>query len=184
MPAEVKAEVKKMSEDELRRWLEDLQTDPHAAIQTLLGENYGRRSEEELSEIIDKRVNEGLEGYHGYTEEQAAMADPDYPVFAKYIEQLQRPENFGNTRSPREMLDFARLFHTDREAADNVYDVMKRFPSVPMKNCVHMINGRPKSKVDPEKIRKEVKGLAGGGLPSGSKKVSSAENIDDMYRAS
>lgn len=183
LPAEVKSEVKKMSEEELRRWLDDLQTDPHAAIRSLLGDSFGRRSDDDLSKFIDKRVNEGLNDYHGYTEEQAVRADPDYPVFANYIEGLQDPKYFGDTRSPRELLDFARLFHTDREAANAVYGVMKRFPSVPMKDCVRMVNGTPKAAVDADKIREQVKDLAGGGLPPGSNKVSSSEKIEDMHTA-
>lgn len=183
LPAEIKAEIKKMSPQEVERWVQDLQTDPHAAIRSLLGDKFGRRSEEELSEIIDKRVNEGLAGYHGYTEDQVAMADPDYQSAVGYIEYLQSEEHFGNTRPTMELLELWRLATTDKPSADAVYDTMKRFPGVPMKECVHMVNGRPKSKVDADKIRKQVKGLDGGGLPSGSKKVSTSEKIEDMDAA-
>ncbi len=184
LPAEVKAEVQKMSEAELTRWFEDLQTDPHAAIRSLLGDNFGRRSEDDMNALIDKRVDEGLQGYHGYTEDQVVRADPDYPVFAQYIEGLQDPKYFGNTRSPRELLDFARLFHADRDAANDVYDAMKRYPTVAMKDCLHMVNGRPKAEVDANKIRQQVKGLAGGGLPPGSHKASTTptiKNMDDAF---
>ncbi len=183
LPAEVKAEIKKMSPQEVERWVQDLQTDPHAAIRSLLGDKFGRRSEEELSEIIDKRLNEGLAGYHGYTEDQAAMADPDYQSATGYISALQTEEHFGNTRPTMELLELWRLATTDKPSADAVYDTMKRFPGVPMKNCVHMVNGRPKSKVDADKIRKQVKGLDGGGLPSGSRNVSTSEKIEDMDAA-
>lgn len=183
LPAEVKAAAKKMSPQELDRWLQDLQTDPHAAIRGLLGDNFGRRSDDELSKLIEKQVNEGLQGYHGYTEEQAVRADPDYPVFANYIEYLQKPEHFGNTRSPRELLEFGRLITADKEAGNAVYDAMKRFPGVPMKECIHMVNGRPKANVDADKIRREVDGLAGGGLPGGSKTRSKVEKIEGMHDA-
>ncbi len=183
LPTEVKAEVKKMSEAELARWLEDLQTDPHTAVRSLLGDSYGRRSEEELAELVDKRVNEGLQGYHGYTQDQRAMDDPDYQVAAPYIEYLQSEDQFGNTRPAMELLELWRLVMTDKPTADVVYDTMKRFPGVPMKNCIHMVNGRPKAAVDADKIRKQVKNLSGGGLPSGSKKVSTTEKIDDMDTA-
>lgn len=183
LPVEVKQEVKKMSEGELARWLEDLQSDPHAAIRGLLGDSFGRRSEEDLAEIIDKRVDEGLQGYHGYTEEQTAMRDPDYQACAGYIKTLQGEEHFGNTRSAMELLDFARMALTNKDSADAVYDVMKRFPSVPMKDCVHMINGRPKGTVSADNIRKEVDGLAGGGMPPGSKKASQNEDVKDMHSA-
>jgi len=180
LSVEVKQEVQKMSEGQLARWLEDLQTDPHAAIRGLLGDSYGRRSEDELNELMDKRINEGLEGYHGYTEEQAAMADPDYQSCAGYIKQLQGQEHFGNTRPTMELLEFARLAITNKTAADPLYDVMKRFPGVPMKECIHMINGRPKAEVSANKIRKEVESLAGGGMPSGSKKASETPVIKTM----
>ena len=183
LPVEVKQEVKKMSEAELGRWLEDLQTDPHMAIQSILGDNYGRRTEEELSKLIDERINDGLQGYHGYTEDQAAMADPDYRLLAGYIETLKGQDHFGNTRPTMELLELGRLVHTDKESADAVYDAMKRFPGVPMQDCIHMINGRPKNNVSADKIRKEVKGLAGGGLPGGAKKRSTTEKIEDMDAA-
>ncbi len=183
LPVEVKAEVQKMSEAELGRWLEDLQTDPRAAIQSLLGDKFGRRSEDDMNALIDKRVDEGLQGYHGYTEEQAMRADPDYPVFASYIEGLQDPKYFGNTRSPTELLDFARLQAADKDAADALYPVMKQFPSVPMKECVHMVNGRPKATVDAEKIRKQVNSLSGVTTTSAAQKRSSSEKIPDMDAA-
>lgn len=183
LPAEVKTEVKKMSDYELKVWLDELQSDPHTAMRNLLGDNYGRRSEEELAEFVDKRINEGLSGYHGYTEEQAAMADPDYQSAAGYISALETEEHFGNTRPMMELLELWRLATTDKPSADAVYDTMKRFPGVPMKECVHMVNGRPKSKVDADKIRTQVKALAGGGLPSGSDKRSTSEKIPDMETA-
>ncbi len=180
LPVEVKAEVQKMSEAELSRWLEDLQTDPRAAIQSLLGDNFGRRSEEDLTEIIRKQVDEGLQGYHGFTQDEAARADVDYPIYAEYIEGLQRPEHFGNTRSPRELLDFARLYDADKDAANAVYDAMKRYPTVAMKDCVRMVNGTPKAAVSADKIRQQVKGLAGGGLPPGSNKASTSGTVKTM----
>ncbi len=183
LPVEVKAEVKKMSEAELGRWLEDLQTDPHAAIRSLLGDSYGRRSDEDLGKFVSEQINEALSGYHGYTEEQEAMADPDYQGAAGYIRALQGEEHFGNTRSTMELLELWRLATTDKPSADAVYDTMKRFPGVPMKDCIHMVNGKPKSKVDPDKIRKQVKGLSGVTTTSGSNKVSATEKIEDMHAA-
>ena len=180
LPAEVKEATKEMTPQELDRWLQDLQTNPHGAIRSLLGDNFGRRSDEDLGKLVSEQINEALSSYHGYTEDQAAMADPDYQGAAGYIRELQGEDHFGNTRPTMELLDLWRLATTDKPSADAVYDTMKRFPGVPMTDCVHMVNGRPKSKVDPEKIRKQVKGLAGGGLPSGSKQVSSTEKIDDM----
>lgn len=183
LPAEVKAEVKKLSDYELKLWLDELQSDPHAAMRNLLGDNFGRRSDEDLGKFVSDQINEALSGYHGYTEEQAAMADPDYQSAAGYIQYLQTEEHFGNTRPMMELLELWRLATTDKPSADAVYDTMKRFPGVPMKDCIHMVNGRPKSKVDPDKIRKQVKSLAGGGLPPGSSKVSSTEKIEDMDAA-
>lgn len=180
LPVEVKAEVQKMSEAELSRWLEDLQTDPRAAIQSLLGDNFGRRSDDDMNAIIDKRVDEGLQGYHGFTQDEAAKSDVDYPIYADYIEGLQRPEHFGNTRSPRELLDFARLYDADKDAANAVYDAMKRFPRVPIKDCVHMVNGRPKAEVSADKIRQQVNELSGVTKTSGSHKASATPNIKSM----
>lgn len=183
LPIEVKAEVKKMSETELARWLDELQSDPHAAMRNLLGDSFGRRSDEDLGKLVSDQINEALSSYHGYTEDQRAMDDPDYQAAAGYIKFLQSEEHFGNTRPARELLDLWRLAMTDKASADAVYDTMKRFSDVPMKDCIHMVNGRPKAKVDPEKIRTQVKGLAGGGLPSGSNKVSTTQKIDDMDTA-
>ena len=180
LPVEVKAEVQKMSEAELSRWLEDLQTDPRAAIQSLLGDNFGRRSDDDMNAIIDKRVDEGLQGYHGFTQDEAAKSDVDYPIYAEYIEGLQRPEYFGNTRSPRELLDFARLYDADKDAANAVYNVMKRYPTVAMKDCVHMVNGRPKAEVSADKIRQQVNELSGVTKTSGSHKASATPNIKSM----
>lgn len=183
LPAEVKAKVNKMSPDELQRFLVDFQTDPDEAMDRRFGDRYGRRSDEDLGKFVSEQINEALSGYHGYTEDQAAMADPDYQACSGYIETLRSEEHFGNTRPTTELLELSRLVLTDKASADAVYATMKEFPGVPMKNCIHMVNGRPKSKVDPDKIRKQVKGLAGGGLPSGSTKVSSTENVDDMDEA-
>ena len=180
LPAEVKEEVKKMSESELARWLEDLQSDPHTAVRSILGDNFGRRSDDDLSKIIGDQINEALAGYHGYTEDQAVMSDPDYQAAAGYIKQLQGEEHFGNTRPATELMELWRLVTTDRASADAVYDTMKRFPGVPMKECGFMVDGRSKTTVSADKIRKQVKGIASTGLPSGSNKVSSTENIGDM----
>lgn len=180
LPAEVKTEVRKMSEQELTRFLEDFQTDPAPAIRKLIGDGQGKRSDEDLAKIISDQVNEALSGYHGWTEDRAVQSDPDYPVLSNYMETLQQPEHFGNTRGARELLEFARLFQTDKEAANDVYRVMKQYPTVSMKDCVRMVNGTPKAKVDPDKIRKEVKGLKGLAVSSGSKQVSANEAIDDM----
>ena len=183
LPTEVKEEVQKMSEAELGRWLEDLQSDPHAAIKSLLGENFGRRPEKELKELMADQINEALSGYHNYTEDQTAMADSDYQAAEGYIKQLQTEEHFGNTRPAMELMELWRLAMSDKPSADAVYDTMKRFPGVPMKECIHMVNGRSKSKVDPDKIRKQVKGLSAVSSPSGSSKVSSVEKAKDMYDA-
>ena len=113
------------------------------------------------------------------------MADPDYQVHAGYMEAMQRPEHFGNTRSVRELLEFSKLAVSDKATADRLYVTMKRFEQVPMKDCLAMVKGRggdttPAKKVDPNKIREQAERLAGGVLTSGSEKVSESEEIKDM----
>lgn len=180
LPVEVKAEVKKMSAQELERFLMDFQTDPDEAMDRRFGERFGRRSDKEIKELMSEVAQDVVSGYHGYTQEQTAMADPDYQSCAGYIKMLQDEEHFGNTRSTMELLELSRLVLTDKESADPVYEAMKRFPSVPMQECIHMVSGRPKATVDANKIRKQVKSIAGGGLPSGANKVSQTEAVDDM----
>ena len=184
-PVAVKEAVADMSDGELTRWLEDLQSNPRKAFKQILGDNFGRRSEDDLKKFIGEQFEGMIGQYHGYTEDQAVAADPDYQVNANYMEGLRKPEHFGNTRSAHELLAFSKLATGgDTATVDNLYACMKRFPEVPMKDCLNMVRGRTGGvkTVDPDKIREQVKGLEGG-TPPGSKKASATEEIPDMDAA-
>jgi len=185
---EVKEAVADMSDAELTRWLEDLQSNPRKAFKQILGDGMGRRSDDDLRKMFTKWFDEDIGQYHGYTQEQAAKTDPDYQVNEIYMEALRKPENFGNTRPAQELLAFAKFASggADQGSIDTLFSCMKRFPEVPMKDCQHMVAGRTggKATVDPNKIREQVKGLAGGTAASGAEKKSQKEEIltmDDAY---
>ena len=184
---EIKEAVADMSDGELTRWLEDLQSNPHKAIRQILGDNYGRRSDEDMEKMITTVFDKYINQYHDYTSEQSIQSDPDYQIHANYMKALREPEHFGNTRGARELLDFAKFANgdADKGTVDAVYEVMKLFPQVPMKDCLSMIKGRDRqaAKVDPAKIREQVKNLEGGGNAPGSKRKSAGEEIKDMEDA-
>ncbi len=182
---EVKEAVADMTDAELTRWLEDLQSNPRKAFKQILGDGMGRRSDEDLKKLFMGFFDEGIGQYHDYTGQQAVKADPDYQVNANYMEGLRQPEHFGNTRSAQELLAFAKFAQsatTDDATRDDLYSCMKRYPEVPMKECQDMIAGRTggKAKVDPDKIREQVKGLAGGTAAGGAKGKSKTEKIETM----
>ena len=188
-PVEVKEAVADMTDAELTRWLEDLQSNPRKAFKQILGDDFGRRSEDDVKKMVTELFNEYIGQYQGYTEEQAVMSDTDYQVHANYMDGLRKPEYFGNTRSAQELLAFAKFANgEEKPVVDALYDAMKRFPQVPMKDCLNMVKGRggavtEKKKVDPDDIRKQAERLEGGKLPSGSKKVSQNEKIVTMEDA-
>lgn len=185
-PVAVKEAVKKMSEGEVSLFIQDFQIDPDKAIRGLLGDNFGRRSDGDLKKMVGELFEDMIGQYQGYTEDQAVQTDPDYQVHANYMEGLRQPEHFGNTRPAQELMAFSKLANisgADKPTVDNLYDCMKRFPQVPMKDCLSMVKGRGGTKtVDPDKIRKQVDGLEGG-TPPGSKKASSSEKITTMDEA-
>ncbi len=184
---EVKEAIKDMDEAELGVFLTELQSNPRKAFGRILGDDMGRRSDDDLRKMFTKWFDEDIGQYHGYREEQTVQEDPDYQIHAGYMEGLRQKEHFGNTRSAQELLAFSKLANSgaDKPTIDALYENMKRFPQVPMKNCLDMVTGRTggKARVDPDKIREQVKGLAGGTAPSGAEKKSSKEEIPDMDTA-
>ena len=185
-PIAAKEAVKNMSEGEVALFIQDFQVDPDKAIRGLLGENFGRRSDDDLKKMVGDLFEDMIGQYHGYTEDQAVQGDPDYQIHANYMEGLRQPEHFGDTRSADELLAFAKLANggADKAYRDTLYGCMKRFPSVPMKECLNMVKGRRggAKTVDANKIREQVKGLDGG-TPSGSKTASATEKIETMDQA-
>lgn len=185
-PIAAKEAVKNMSEGEVALFIQDFQVDPDKAIRGLLGENFGRRSDDDLKKMVGDLFEDMIGQYHGYTEDQAVQGDPDYQIHANYMEGLRQPEHFGDTRSAHELLAFSKLANggADKAYRDTLFDCMKRFPSVPMKECLNMVKGRGggAKTVDANKIRKQVKDLDGG-TPSGSKTASATEKIETMDQA-
>ena len=114
---------------------------PKQALDLLLKDRLTPKFDgDDFQQAVDQRVHDHLNQYYAYTNEEKIKSDPDYPMYASYIEILKSDEHFGGRRRPVELLEFSKLVTSNKTLADLVYSNMKQYPDMPFDDAKKFAN--------------------------------------------
>ncbi len=181
----VEQKVADMDEFEKERFFKQLEANPSKAIRELVKDGMGIVPKEDIQKLVQDGINEALRDYDGYSQVSGVQRTrPEYIEHEPYIEVLAKAENFGNTRSYEDMLDFSILQKSNTTLGNAVFDLMKRHPSMPFNECKEIAELRMGAKTTNEdnkdNLRQTVKGIEGGVKKGAKKKGSETEKIMTM----
>ena len=173
-----------MTKGQLEDFYQQFELNPAKAIHDLLKDKMGRRSDEDITKLVNERINESLWRYHQYNESQQVASDPDYNKHQAYIDLLKEPENLGTTRSAKDLLEFSRLHEQNKALANLVYDRIKRYPQMPFTEAKEWAEMKLRQgEVISDKVKQikgQVDGIQGGSLGGTAAKGSAGENIETL----
>ncbi len=182
----VEDKLSTMSDWEKNAFFESLEKgDPREAILNLIKPNLGLQSKEDIQKLIEESVNDALHQYDGYSQVSSVQRTrPEYVEHEPYIEVLTKAENFGNTRSYEDMLDFSILQKSNSTLGDVVFDLMKRHSSMSFNECKELaelrMGAKKTNETTKDELRETVKGIEGGVKKGAKKKGSETEKIMTM----
>ena len=180
------AEDFSMSAGQKTDFYENFERNPQEAIWSLVQGQVEKmlKDPEMLTETFSEQLQDMFGQYHDYSQKERVMSDPKYPEHAPYIELLSQPEHLGNTRTHRELLDFALLHKENATLADETYDWMKKYRDMTFDECrtnaAMRLRDKGATEDDKDNFRKKVANLTGVEKGGGVQKKSQADKIDSM----
>ena len=162
---------------------------PNQALDLLLKDRLNPKFDgEDFQKAVDQRVQDHLNQYYTYTNEEKIKSDPDYPIYANYIEVLKSPEHFGGHRRPSELLEFSKMAAENKTLADLVYSNMKRYPDMPIEDAKKFANltlnhssTESGKKEEFKKTVNKLNDLAPTTSPAKASEVAKIGNMEDAF---
>jgi hypothetical protein len=145
---------------------------------------------EDFSKAVDSRVQEHLNKFYGWQQEQTVASDPDYPQFSEYINiELKNPDRFGESRPPTELLALAKLVVENKPLADLTYMNMKEFPNMSFDKAKQYANWALVAQANADEKKNQHKAMVGKldgvGRPKGTVQQTTGDekimSMDDAF---